>query len=181
MHISWKAIAIAAVIVLALPYAVPLLAASGDPIGTGTATLSWQPPTQNENGTPATDVVGYRLYWLATPNTRPTSCKSPPGYVGINYAPACPAYYSNSTNVSGGVLTTPLTFQLSGPTRIAFAVTAVDAAGHESGYSNEASKTFTVAIIDDTPMPPTGLTVQFNGVSCSIEGHPELTCTFTSD
>ncbi len=29
----------------------------------GTATLSWTPPTQNTDGSPLTDLAGYRVYW----------------------------------------------------------------------------------------------------------------------
>ena len=60
-------------------------------------------------------------------------------------------------------------------------MTAEDAAGNESVYTNEVAKVFTVVVTDDTPMPPTGFSIQFNGITCSVEGHPELTCTFTSD
>ena len=31
--------------------------------GSGTATLSWDAPTSNNNGTPLTDLAGYRIYY----------------------------------------------------------------------------------------------------------------------
>jgi Putative Ig domain len=36
---------------------------SFDPIAFGAATLSWNPPTQNSNGTPLTNLAGYRVYY----------------------------------------------------------------------------------------------------------------------
>jgi hypothetical protein len=36
---------------------------SVNPIAAGAATLSWNPPTQNSDGTPLTNLVGYRIYY----------------------------------------------------------------------------------------------------------------------
>lgn len=36
---------------------------SVNPIALGQATLSWNPPTENANGSPLTDLAGYRLYY----------------------------------------------------------------------------------------------------------------------
>ena len=36
---------------------------SVNPIAVGAATLSWNPPTENADGTPLTDLVGYRIYY----------------------------------------------------------------------------------------------------------------------
>src|SRR5450631_2147105 len=33
----------------------------------GTATLSWTPPTENTNGTPLADLVGYHIHYGTTP------------------------------------------------------------------------------------------------------------------
>ena len=40
-------------------------------IGTaiGSVTLSWIPPTENEDGTPLVDLAGYRVYWGQSPGT----------------------------------------------------------------------------------------------------------------
>jgi len=35
--------------------------------GTGTATLSWAAPTTNVDGTPLTDLAGYKVYYGTTP------------------------------------------------------------------------------------------------------------------
>jgi hypothetical protein len=37
--------------------------ASLDPAGLGSATLSWTPPTQNTDGSPLTDLSGYKIYY----------------------------------------------------------------------------------------------------------------------
>jgi hypothetical protein len=53
--------------------------AAGNPIGsppagtsvpatTGSATLSWVPPTQNANGSVMTDLAGYHIYYGTTPD-----------------------------------------------------------------------------------------------------------------
>jgi hypothetical protein len=36
---------------------------SVNPIAVGAATLSWNPPTENSDGTPLTDLAGYRIYY----------------------------------------------------------------------------------------------------------------------
>jgi Putative Ig domain len=36
---------------------------SVDPIALGNATLSWNPPTQNTDGSPLTDLAGYKIYY----------------------------------------------------------------------------------------------------------------------
>ena len=37
--------------------------------GSGSVTLTWQPPTQNADGTPLTDLAGYNIYVGMTPDT----------------------------------------------------------------------------------------------------------------
>ena len=37
----------------------------------GSVTLNWTAPTQNEDGTPLTDLDGYRIYWGTTPGNYP--------------------------------------------------------------------------------------------------------------
>ncbi len=41
----------------------PRFAISVDQISTGSVTLSWYPPTQNADGSPLTDLAGYRVYY----------------------------------------------------------------------------------------------------------------------
>ncbi|MEX0708005.1 MAG: putative Ig domain-containing protein [Woeseia sp.] len=83
----------------------------------GSATLSWTAPTQNTDGTPLTDLAGYRIYWGTKPGSYPDSVTiDQPGvtmYVVENLVPG--------------------TYE--------FVSTAVNADGVESDYSNPATKT----------------------------------------
>jgi hypothetical protein len=83
---------------------------------TGTATLSWVPPTQNTDGSPLT-VAGYRIYWGTTLGN-----------------------YSNSVTLSNPGLTTYMIDQLT-PATWYFVATAFNAQGAESPFSNVAEKT----------------------------------------
>jgi hypothetical protein len=83
----------------------------------GSATLSWQPPTQNTDGSPLTNLAGYKVYWGVTPGTYVTS-------VTVNNP--------GLTSYAVGNLT---------PNTWHFAVTALNTVGTESVLSNSASKT----------------------------------------
>ncbi|HJR71886.1 MAG TPA: putative Ig domain-containing protein [Gammaproteobacteria bacterium] len=82
----------------------------------GSATLSWNAPTTNTDGSPLSDLAGYKVYWGTAQGS-----------------------YSNSQTVNVGIQTyvvdslTPATWY--------FVVTARDSDGNESGYSNVAQKT----------------------------------------
>ena len=82
----------------------------------GSVTLNWQPPAQNVDGTPLTDLAGYRIYY---------------GQQSRNYTESVPingtARSSYSLTLSSG--------------DYYFAMTAIDADGNESGHSNEVLKT----------------------------------------
>lgn len=80
----------------------------------GEATLSWTAPTTNVDGTPLTDLGGYKTYW---------------GTASRNY--------SNNKDV-GNVTTYKITGLSEG--KWYFAVTAYDSSGNESAYSNEPTK-----------------------------------------
>ena len=86
-------------------------------IGLGSATLTWQPPTQNEDSTPLTDLAGYNIYWGTTPGS-----------------------YSNSVTVNNPGLTTFVVDNLA-PGTYEFVATAFNTSGVESQFSNSASKT----------------------------------------
>jgi len=87
------------------------------PAGTGSATLSWMPPTQNTDGSPLTNLAGYKIYWGRSPQS-----------------------YANSVTLHNPGLATYVVEQLASG-RWYFATTSVNSAGVESGYSNEGSKT----------------------------------------
>ena len=80
------------------------------------ATLTWKAPTANTDGTSLTDLAGYKIYY---------------GTASGNY----------SQTVDVGNVTSSTVSNLSDGTTYYFAVTAYDASGIGSGYSNEVSKT----------------------------------------
>lgn len=82
----------------------------------GTVTLSWQAPTENVDGTAISDLAGFRIY----------------------FGPMSGSYTDQLDVSSPGTSTQSLTLP-SGS--YYFAMTAVDADGNESGYSNEVVRT----------------------------------------
>ena len=83
----------------------------------GSTTLSWTPPTQNDDGSPLNNLAGYKLYWGTSQGG-----------------------YSNSVTIENPGIATYVVSQLT-PARWYFVVTAYSATGAESGYSNAFSKT----------------------------------------
>jgi len=81
------------------------------------ATLSWEPPTTNADGTPLNDLAGYKVYYGKAPGDRSTTKD-----VGL---PDTTEYTIN--NLDSG-------------TRYYFAVTAYDTSGNESDFSEEVYK-----------------------------------------
>jgi predicted small secreted protein len=64
-----------------------------DVVGTATGSVSlvWLPPTENEDGTPLTDLAGYKLYWGTAEGDYPNSVTLPNGvtrYVVEHLTPA---------------------------------------------------------------------------------------------
>ena len=84
----------------------------------GTATLSWDAPTTNADGTPLTDLAGYKVYYGTASHT-----------------------YSQNIDVNN--VTTYTVNNLTDGTTYFFTVTAYDTGSNESAYSNEVSKTIT--------------------------------------
>jgi hypothetical protein len=84
---------------------------------TGSATLSWTPPTENTNGTPVTDLAGYHIYYGTTEG----------------------AWTSTITVLEA----TETSYVVSGlaPGTYYFTVVAFNSAGDDSPESNVASKT----------------------------------------
>jgi hypothetical protein len=85
--------------------------------GTGSVTLSWIAPTENEDGSPLEDLSGYRIYWGTTSGN-----------------------YPNSLTIDNPGLTTYVIDNLASGT-YEFVATSFNAAGVESSYSNPATKT----------------------------------------
>ena len=91
----------------------------------GTATLTWTAPTTNVDGTPLTDLAGYKVYFGTTSKIYSSTVNA-----GLNVG-SPPSYVVN--NLSTGIYY--------------FAVTAYDTTGLESAYSNESSKSFIGPVI----------------------------------
>jgi hypothetical protein len=87
------------------------------PSTTGNATLSWNAPTKNTNGTSLTDLTGFKVYWGKTKGS-----------------------YTNSFRINNLLARNYTVSGLSSGTWY-FTVTAINAAQTESSYSNVASKT----------------------------------------
>ena len=75
-----------------------------DQIALGTATLSWNPPTENSDGSALTDLAGYRIYYGRNSNNLDRSIEvSNPGltrYVVENLTQA--RWYFSMTSVNSG-------------------------------------------------------------------------------
>ena len=147
-----------ALLIIAI-FVAPLAFAQPAPLYTitGDTTIRWVPPTENVDGTPLTDLAGYRVYWGEDAG----------------------GPYPNQMDISDGSLTSsPVTFTLdhAGQVTWYFVMTAIDTDGNESAYSNEVAKTITVTITDNRPpAPPTQLEVDMN-FSC-IGSMSEIICT----
>jgi hypothetical protein len=104
----------------------------------GTANLSWVAPTTYTDGTPLTNLAGYKVYYGTSPG---------------NYG--APVNVGNQTNYTATGL---------GGGSYYFAVTAYDTSGSESGFSNEGSKTITavppvISAIAASNVTATGATI----------------------
>jgi hypothetical protein len=86
-------------------------------VATGSATLSWTPPTTNTDGSALTNLAGYKIYWGTTQGT-----------------------YPNSVTLMNPGLTAYVVENL-GPGTWFFVATAVNSAGAESAFSGHGSKT----------------------------------------
>jgi hypothetical protein len=84
-------------------------------VATGSVTLSWTPPTQNTDGSPLTNLAGYKIYWGTNQNN-----------------------LSNSVTVNIGLATYVVTSLT--PATWYFQTTALNSQGAESIRSNIASK-----------------------------------------
>lgn len=82
----------------------------------GSATLTWNPPTQNTDGSSLTDLAGYRVYWGTSQSS-----------------------LTNSVTINNPGLSSYVVDQLT-PATWHFALTAINSTGMESARSNMASK-----------------------------------------
>ena len=93
------------------------------------ATLTWDAPTTNADGTPLTDLAGYKIYYGTSPGN----------YITPIDAGCSPC----SSSCPGTGQTTVCTYIVQNltPGTYYFAITAYDTEGNMSMYSNEISKT----------------------------------------
>jgi hypothetical protein len=104
--------------VASLPSFSITVAATGTPPGsTSSVTLSWEPPTENSNGTPLMNLDGYRVYYGQQAGS-----------------------LTNVVNVSNPGITTYVMQNLS-PGTYYFAVASYNSSGVESSLSSEVSTT----------------------------------------
>ena len=102
-----------------LASSLPAFTITVHPATLGSATVSWQPPTLRSDGTPLTNLAGFRIYYGTSPGSYPTVISVPnPGITT----------YVISSLPSGTYY---------------FVATAYDSSGSESAYSAPASKTIT--------------------------------------
>lgn len=106
------------------------------------ACLSWEAPTQNVDGSELTDLAGYSLVWGDTSR----------GYTG-RLLIADPAQTSGEFPIDpGSIDLAPLLPNQVVLASLFFAMTAIDADGNESAYSNEVIKAVTfTADVPDVP------------------------------
>jgi hypothetical protein len=83
----------------------PAFAITVDQIAFGSATLSWMPPTENEDGSSLTDLAGYRIYYGRDRNnlTRSVELDNPglTNYMIENLAPSIWHFAMTSVNSDG--------------------------------------------------------------------------------
>jgi len=74
-------------------------------VGTGSATLSWAPPTTNTDGSPLTNLAGYKVYWGTSPADFPNFVTlNNPGlttYVVSNLVPGTYFFVATTLNKLG--------------------------------------------------------------------------------
>ncbi|MEQ9564088.1 MAG: putative Ig domain-containing protein [Woeseiaceae bacterium] len=85
--------------------ALPLFSISVTQVGTGSVSLTWTAPTQNEDGTPLVDLAGYKIYYGVSQGDYPNQIRvDNPGltsYVVDNLSPDTYFFVSTAFNSSG--------------------------------------------------------------------------------
>jgi hypothetical protein len=82
------------------PFSVVVIA-----VASSSVTLSWTAPTENDDGSPLTDLDGYKIYWGTTPGSYPESViidnESITTYVVENISPGTYEFVATSFNQAG--------------------------------------------------------------------------------
>ncbi len=87
-----------------------------DQVGFSSTTLSWMPPTQNADGSPLTDLAGYKIYYGTGPGN-----------------------YGRFVQIDNPGITIFVVENLT-PNTYCFVLTAINSHGVESQFSNEVCK-----------------------------------------
>lgn len=95
----------------------PGFAITVNQFGTGSATLNWAPPTNNDDGSPLTNLAGYKIYYGTSPGS-----------------------YPNQITINNPGITSYMVDNLTSNTWY-FVSTAFNSTGLESNFSNVATKT----------------------------------------
>lgn len=98
-------------------FSIAVSASTTPPPASGSATLTWQPPTERTDGSTLSSLSGYRIYYGTSQGS-----------------------YTNTANVTNPGLTSYVIENLANGTWY-FVMTAVDGAGLESARTNPVSKT----------------------------------------
>lgn len=147
--------------------------------GQGTATLSWDAPTEYEDGTAlaATDITGYVVYWsdqsrfTTAPALRP-GCSDGP--ITVRTDASC---YANVIDLTDGQATSEaINFSIDQTVTLYFAVVAHVSSGEWSLYSNEAEQEYVLVVDFPQPGAPTQLELDIQ-VTCTTN-LPTVSCTF---
>lgn len=151
--------------------------------GQATVTLTWEAPTQYEDGSAlaATDITGYVIYYdtfsrFTSPGNLRPGCTDTPQ--GTRTDAGC---YSNVIDLTDGSNTSEVVvLTVDQDTTFYFAATAHVLGGTESGswskYSNEAEKT--VVLVIDTVPPAAPVITQVDMVISCTTNLPNVTCSF---
>ena len=115
----------------------------------GTATLVWDAPTSNTDGSPITDLAGYKIYYGTSPA-------------------------SYSASIDAGQATTYQVNNLTDGLTYYFSVTAYTALLNESGFSNEVSKSLPASSLYTLTTTRTG-----NGAGSITSTPAAITCGAT--
>lgn len=119
--------------------------------------INWQAPTQNVDGSPLTDLAGYKLY------------------IGEDSRDYSIVESIQDAEATSATLTVPIPWLTMGDNTVYLAMTALDAEGNESVYSNEVTRvlTFTDDIAPGAPVIIT-ITIEIGvdcpaGITCNVE------------
>lgn len=146
--------------ILIIALSLPLLSLSHPDTWAADAPLSWNSPTTNTDGTPLTDLAGYKVYYGTT-----SSAYTQMVNVEMTSTPTTPTY--TVTNLAAG-------------STYYFAVTAYDSSGNESRFSNEVSKTITNTTTTTTRPTTTTTTRSTSTTTTTVKPTTSTTTTTTT-